>query len=335
MALTREERKRLRELLAGSELTFRMTIERFITRVQSEPVMGAILEALERGNQSAALSIVQEHVEAMGASVSEVFVDVGRQTADELTAQAVSTGAVGRGAGGGALGGFTPHAAIAFDPTYPRAAELMRRETLTFVQQLTDAQIESTREAIAISFEQGLGTDQTVRAIRQSIGLTQYQARIVGNYERQLRIGSSAALDRQLRDRRYDRSVARAAEKPLTDAQINRMVDAYRRRFVDFRSETIARTEATRVTSLAREEAYRQTADRLNIGHNRIIRIWNATEDSRTRDWHESMDGQEAAIGQDFVDGKGNRLMYPGDSKAPPETIINCRCALTMRIADD
>lgn len=56
-------------------------------------------------------------------------------------------------------------------------------------------------------------------------------------------------------------------------------------------------------------------------------RQWRATPDSRTRDFHLSMDGQEADINQPFVDGHGNYLDYPGDPKAKAETVYNCRCS--------
>ena len=61
-------------------------------------------------------------------------------------------------------------------------------------------------------------------------------------------------------------------------------------------------------------------------------KVWIATGDERTRDWHLEMDGQEVDIDEDFVDGNGNELEYPGDPKAAPETVYNCRCTMKSKI---
>lgn len=61
-------------------------------------------------------------------------------------------------------------------------------------------------------------------------------------------------------------------------------------------------------------------------------KVWIATGDDRTRDWHLSMDGQEREIDEDFEDGNGNLIQYPGDPSAVPETVYNCRCAIKSHV---
>lgn len=61
-------------------------------------------------------------------------------------------------------------------------------------------------------------------------------------------------------------------------------------------------------------------------------KVWIATGDSRTRDWHLSLGGQEVDKDEPFVDGNGNELMYPGDPDAAPETVWNCRCSMRSHI---
>ena len=53
-----------------------------------------------------------------------------------------------------------------------------------------------------------------------------------------------------------------------------------------------------------------------------MIKQWSATMDSRTRDSHLLMDGEEAEVGQPFSNG----LEYPNDPSGPPEEVYNCRC---------
>lgn len=61
-------------------------------------------------------------------------------------------------------------------------------------------------------------------------------------------------------------------------------------------------------------------------------KVWMATPDDRTRDWHLEMDGQEQEITDSFVDGNGNLLDYPGDPNADPSTVYNCRCTMTTHV---
>lgn len=59
---------------------------------------------------------------------------------------------------------------------------------------------------------------------------------------------------------------------------------------------------------------------------------WIATADSRTRESHLALDGQTVNTNDYFVDGNGNKLLYPGDYGAPAETVYNCRCSMTTKV---
>lgn len=61
-------------------------------------------------------------------------------------------------------------------------------------------------------------------------------------------------------------------------------------------------------------------------------KVWIATPDGRTRDWHIDIDGQEVDVDEMFVDGHGNELEYPGDPGAEPETVYNCRCTMVTHL---
>ena len=63
-----------------------------------------------------------------------------------------------------------------------------------------------------------------------------------------------------------------------------------------------------------------------------MAKVWIATGDDRTRDWHLTLDGQEVARDENFTDGQGNELMYLGDPDAAPETVWNCRCSMRSHI---
>ncbi len=89
-----------------------------------------------------------------------------------------------------------------------------------------------------------------------------------------------------------------------------------------------ARTLVTETENRALQDRYDDLTKQGAIMH----KIWIATGDERTRDWHLSMDGQEVAENARFTDGNGNKLRYPGDPHAPGETVYNCRCAMKSKL---
>ncbi len=326
-------RERLKRLLAASALIVSIRFERFVERAKSPEVTAEIEAALEAGNSTAAMSIVQAQMETLRPTIIETFIDAGKAASEEAAAGGFGAGETPFVSGGGE---FMARIGIVFDPTNPRAAATIRNETQLFLKDMTDTQIEATREAIATAFDQGLGPRATAQVIRNSIGLTKYQLGVVQNYEDTLRAGSARALAYRLRNQSRDGVVGRAMTggRALSESQITSLVEQYRKNMIRMRAETIARTESTRVTSQARTETYRQIAASLGIGDNRLIQTWVATEDDRTRDWHWTMDGDQVALNTPFIDGLGNSLMYPGDPLAPAETVCNCRCSITFSIAD-
>lgn len=93
------------------------------------------------------------------------------------------------------------------------------------------------------------------------------------------------------------------------------------------RALTIARTEVGRA---ANHGAYEEAKEQGTEGH-----VWVTAQDKAVRDIHASMHGQFRKIGEPFVDGNGNELLYPQDGAAPASTTVNCRCNLRERIAKE
>ena len=89
-----------------------------------------------------------------------------------------------------------------------------------------------------------------------------------------------------------------------------------------------ARTMVTEAENRGRMDRYREYEDE----GVEMRKVWIATPDMRTRNWHMSMDGQERDIDEPFEDGLGNELDYPGDPSAPPNTVYNCRCTMRSHI---
>lgn len=89
-----------------------------------------------------------------------------------------------------------------------------------------------------------------------------------------------------------------------------------------------ARTLVTGAENAGRQDSFVKAEEEGLV----MTKVWIATGDSRTRDWHLSMDGQEVDVNEPFIDGNGNELMYPADPDAAPETVWNCRCSMKSDI---
>ena len=225
---------------------------------------------------------------------------------------------------------------IGFDQANFRAVRHLQEERLRFVREFTDQQRQATQSALSDGIERGLNPRAQARNFRSSIGLTSKQQSAVQNYRRLLNRasdGDAEALTRQLRDRRFDRTVRRAIRtgEPLTNKQVERMVGRYHDRYIKYRSETIARTEALRAVHSANHEAYEQAIDEGYIQAQELRRTWNIARDDRVRDTHVAAAGQVRGINETFTVG-GFQLRYPGDSSAPARETVLCRCALSTRI---
>jgi len=99
------------------------------------------------------------------------------------------------------------------------------------------------------------------------------------------------------------------------------------RKFQDFDDKygatRIARTE----TTTSYNGGYYEGDDQNTLiwGHE-----WVAVIDTRTRDTHAAIDGQQREKGQLFSNG----LKYPGDPSGPASEVIGCRCAM-LAITND
>jgi len=89
-----------------------------------------------------------------------------------------------------------------------------------------------------------------------------------------------------------------------------------------------ARTMVTGAENRGKSDRFKDLQDRGAV----IKKVWIATPDSRTRDFHLSLDGQEKELDEPFIDGNGNEVMFPGDPDAAAETVYNCRCSMISDI---
>jgi len=169
------------------------------------------------------------------------------------------------------------------------------------------------------------------------VGLTPQQERWVAAARKDLEELNENYFNRKLRDRRFDSVVRKAieAEEELDAATIDKLVSRYKDSVLQYRGETIARTEAIQSLNKAAVETFQQVIDAGALKSSDVKRVWQSSgDDGRTRETHLEMDGQEVGMDEPFVAPEGDRLMFPGDTAlgADPSETINCRCRVQIKV---
>ena len=85
----------------------------------------------------------------------------------------------------------------------------------------------------------------------------------------------------------------------------------------------IARTEGHRIQVQGTMDACYKAKDK---GAD-VVKQWDATLDSSTRESHAAVDGEIRELDEKFSNG----LMFPGDPSGGAAEVVNCRCALLQR----
>lgn len=308
-----------------AEDVIRERFEEVVAYLREQNTLSEIERMLEDGRADEALRMIDRAAAYLAEASALSFVSSGQATA------AVIEGSLGSGA------------SVTFEIPNERAIRYLRETRLELIREFTDQQREAVREALVEGSLRGLNPRDQARMVRSSIGLTHEQLRYVNNYRRALETGDAGnALSRELRDRRHDRRIARIATDPLTRQEIDARVDAYHRRWIEFRAETIARTEALRSVHAGADEAWWQAIESGDVDPADVECEWNISGGvvargrrkgkSRTRDSHRAMSGQRQPFGTPFISGYGNLLRYPCDPNAPVSETANCRCRKITRL---
>lgn len=95
------------------------------------------------------------------------------------------------------------------------------------------------------------------------------------------------------------------------------------------KANTIIRTESHRVHSQAKTD----TLDSISRHGIRMMKTWKSAKDERVRSEHSKMDGVTIPYEDDFVMPDGSKGKAPG-LIGEPQHDINCRCIITISIAD-
>jgi hypothetical protein len=211
----------------------------------------------------------------------------------------------------------------AFDVLSPTMAQAVRQLDDVAIRAMAAEVRETVRQHALAGLEAGTNPRHVARGMRRVIGLAPNQEQAVRNFEAMLRAGDPTALKRRLRDRRFDGTLRKAFKggKPLSDAQIARMTDVYRKRMIAFNAESHARTIALNAQRLANRLAWQNSVEQGFVATSELTRQWIAvggpTGDGRNRPEHLAMHGEIVGFEQPYSNGQ----MVPGESD------WSCRCA--------
>jgi hypothetical protein len=314
----------------------RSAFDAAIQDVTDNAVIKSMIAAIQGGDVDAAfraLGFTPAAMRPLTAAIERAYEQGGVTVAQTFPQRAMAAG--GRGV-------------FRFDVRNSRAEAYLRERSSSMVTRLT----EETRVNVQTVMSRGVQAGDNPRTTALDIvgridrttgkrvggivGLTEQQEFWVSGTRNNLENLSPDYFNRELRDKRYDETVAKAIrdEKPLSAETIEKLVTRYKSNTLRYRGESIARTEALESLNRSEYEAYQQAIDNGSIDESAITKIWDNAGDRRVRHDHLLMEGQKRAFSEPFLAPDGSLLLHPLDRSlgASAKETIMCRCKVRYKI---
>jgi hypothetical protein len=330
------------ELLATYEPKLAAAFRDSIDAIRSNIVLKTIVEALERGDIAAAVRAIQVEPEAfttLELALQEAFNAGGVNAVQSLPQLAAPDGA---------------RVLFQFGVRNLMAENMLRTISSSMVTNI----VEDQREGLRIAFEAGLARGQnptrtaldvigrvsrmTGRREGGMIGLTSAQIELVEKYRARLLEGDvdgmKAYLGLKTRDRRFDRTVAKAIREgmPVPADMVDKIAARLSDRNLLLRGQTIALEETRTALFAVRDVAIRQQIEAGKIQAQDVIKHWRHSGSKHPRMQHVEMASRYKAEGipldQAFMAPDGTMLMHPHDPRAPARHRIGCKCRIEYTI---
>ena len=238
-------------------------------------------------------------------------------------------------------------AVFRFDVRNSRAEAYLRDKSSSLVSQITESARINVQSALTVGMEKGVNPRSVAldlvgrldpasgKRVGGSIGLSANQEGWARSARTKLEMLDEAYFNMELRDKRFDRTVAKAIKdgKPLPADTVNKLIGRYRDNALRWRGENIARTEAMQALNHSEYEATRQAVDLGAVKNENVKREWDDAGDGRVRPTHRLLNGQRVGLDEPFVipatiTRREVRMLHPGDTSlgAPVREIAMCRC---------
>lgn len=223
-----------------------------------------------------------------------------------------------------------------FDRVAPTTLQAAADFAAQWVREITEETRALINQTIQQKLSEGAAVPDTAAAVKEGIGLTAAQAGAVANYRRMLEERNPGALNRDLRDRRFDASLQQhlAGLKPLSEEQIARQVGAYHERYLRHRAKTIARFESLFASNSGALAGIRHAAAAGRLPAT-VRKVWLVARDERLCPRCRSIpEIQPDGVGLDDVFEwrvSGRRKDRSGTIDVAPLHPL-CRCTVTYRV---
>jgi len=322
------ERAELDLLLSRIDVEVRKAFEAAIRNQAGRINLVALADALRRGDIAAAQEIAAIKPRDV-ARIGEVLRNAFFAAAD----------LAGRG-GRGVVGLFQ------FDGRRPEALAWAEQNSARLITRLTEESRDAVRETITGGLDLNLSAQSVARDIAgrrvgaarvgSIVGLTGPQAASIARARVGLSSGNPAAmrdyLKLALRDRKFDRLVLRAIKegRPISRADLDRMLEAHKVKALRYRAKVIAQAETFKAAAAGRDQAYRQMLEM--DGVTGVTVRWQHNLSAEPRVEHIAMGGTVLPIGQPFVFPDETAMLHPHDDTAPARHVIGCKCIAVYRV---
>ena len=341
-----EQLSEIEQLAASMEPALAKALLEMLTKLQAGVDLEAVAEALKAGDVGKVISLI--------AAVPD-------PVTESAVVEAVQDTVWAAGALAATNAGQFSSVIFQFNRLNPRLIDWLQGYSLGLIRQIKSDTKEAIRDKLITGMAAGDNPIKVAREIKTVVGLTRKQAKAVENYRKELEtfhLKSSAkayglgnkidrvngrqvfkpdadgspmdGIDlRRLRDFRFDGKLkaAMATGKPIPPAQIDKMVEAYARKYRQFRSQTIARTEALRSTNFGVQDAWRQIIDAGAAPETLVRRKWIVSKDERLCEVCSPIPGMNPPKGVPF----GQAFATPSGPHMLPPMHPNCRCTVFIR----
>ncbi|RTA29703.1 hypothetical protein e2701_00034 [Klebsiella phage e270.1] len=224
-------------------------------------------------------------------------------------------------------------APVVFSLVNPRVGAYINNYVGQMIREVSDETVKAVQIAVNQGVITGRNPRQIARDFRSSIGLTSRQEQTVQRLRAALEKGEAGYVNSLTTVTDSAKNAVSAGK--LSESQIDKIVEQTRLRYVKQRTETIARTESLRATSVGQDLAIREGQITGAIS-NELLKRWLYRHDTRTRDAHISAGETNGWIpmNRPFSTPLGP-LMFPRDPNGSASNTINCRCRVQYSLPED
>lgn len=306
-----------------------------IAEIRDKASIEAIAEQIRRGN-------IEDAIRAVGID------PVNFRLLDQAIQAAFNNGGAVFGQAIPAIRDGVTNAVVQFyfDIRNTRAEAWARDRSATLVTGIITDQQVAIRASIVAGLEAGInprtaaldlvGRRSPATGLREGgiVGLTSGQEQWQRNYAAEISSTDTqslrAALQRGLRDKRFDRDIRKAIAtgEPIPAATQAKMLAQYRNASLKHRGVVISRNESIKALGASQHEAYQQAIDKGQIEADQIKRFWVTAGDERVRHTHRLIPGMNKegrGWYEPFQTPTGPTMHAPSDEPL-------CRCREKIRL---